>query len=445
MIDLHVIDSAAQELTRTASDYDSLLEFIGDARFVLLGEATHGTQDFYRERAIITKRLIAEKDFTAVAIEGDWPDAYRINRYVCNQSADQSAQQSLSGFERFPTWMWRNTEVVRFVDWLRTFNDVLSVSMPKVGMFGLDLYSMFTSMDEVLKYLDKVDPKAAGYARARYACFDQFNRNSQLYGHALGSGMISRSCENDVVAQLLALHKLAAKYLEHDGADATDAYFYAQQNARLVKNAEQYYRNMFGSHISSWNMRDRHMTEMLENLDQHISKKHDAPAKIVVWAHNSHLGDARATQMGDQGELNVGQLMRQVYGAQAVLIGFTTHHGYVTAASDWGAPAERKKIRPALPGSYEDVFHQSSYRRFLLPLRANANLHNVLSAQQFLERAIGVIYLPESERHSHYFYARLAEQFDAIIHIDETHALKPLELTSHWVDGDAPETYPEGF
>ena len=444
MVDISVIDSSAQVLTGGENDYDSLLELIGESRFVLLGEASHGTQEFYHERALITQRLILEKGFTAIAIEGDWPDAYRVHRYVCNKSDDNNAAEALLGFERFPTWMWRNTEVVHFINWLCKHNDSQGLSTPKVGFFGLDLYSLFTSIDEVLKYLDKVDPIAAKQARARYSCFDHFERNSQLYGYALSGGM-AESCQNAVVEQLLELHGLAQKHLEHEGAEATDAFFYAQQNARLVKNAEQYYRNMFNNQVSSWNMRDRHMTEMLENLDQHLTQKHNSPAKIVVWAHNSHLGDARATEMGEGGELNVGQLMRQRYGHDVRLIGFTTHHGHVTAASDWGAPAQRKMIRPALHSSYEDYFHQTSLNKFYLPIKEDYRLREMLSQEQHLERAIGVIYAPQTERQSHYFFANLASQFDAIIHIDETNALRPLETTSHWVDGEAPETYPVGI
>jgi len=444
MVDISVIDSSAQVLTGAKNDYNSLLELIGESRFVLLGEASHGTQEFYHERALITQRLILEKGFTAVAIEGDWPDAYRVHRYICNQSADHNATDALLGFERFPTWMWRNTEVVHFINWLRKHNDSQIAQVPKVGFFGLDLYSLFTSIDEVLKYLDKVDPAAAKQARARYSCFDHFERNSQLYGYAL-SGGLAQSCQNDVVEQLLELHEMAQKHLEHEGSQATDAFFYAQQNARLVKNAEQYYRNMFNNQVSSWNMRDRHMTEMLENLDQHLTEKHKNPAKIVVWAHNSHLGDARATQMGEGGELNVGQLMRQRYGDDVRLVGFTTHHGHVTAASDWGSPAERKKIRAALHNSYEDYFHQTSLSKFYLPIKADYRLREMLSQEPHLERAIGVIYAPQTERQSHYFFANLASQFDAVIHIDETNALRPLETTGHWIDGEAPETYPVGI
>ncbi len=445
MDDISVIDDSAQILTGGKNDYDLLLELIGNARFVLLGEGSHGTEEFYRERIKITKRLIDEKGFSAIAIEGDWPDAYRVNRYVCNQSEDSNADEALSGFARFPTWMWRNTEVLQFIEWLRVYNDVHSPSQSKVGFFGLDLYSLFTSIDEVLKYLDKIDPVAAQEARSRYACFDHFDRNSELYGYAFSLGRKSKSCEDEVVAQLLDLYKLSEKYLKHVGSDETDAFFYVQQNARSIKNAEQYYRTMFDSRVSSWNMRDQHMTEVIMNLDDHLSQKKKSPAKIVVWAHNSHLGDARATQMGEQGELNVGQLMRQNYDEEAFLVGFTTHHGYVTAASDWGRPAQRKRVMPALFDSYEDFFHQTDLAQFLLPIRKNFLLQGALSKKNHLERAIGVIYLPETERQSHYFYANLIEQFDAIIHIDETSALIPLEKTANWVEGEAPETYPEGL
>jgi len=445
MVDISVINSSAQILTGGKHDYDALLELIGDARYVLLGEASHGTQEFYHERALITQRLITEKGFSAVAIEGDWPDAYRVNRYVCNESADHTAEEALSGFARFPTWMWRNTEVLNFIDWLRDFNHARTAPLQKVGFYGLDLYSLFTSIDEVIAYLDKVDPWAASNARSHYACFDHYERNSQLYGHMLNMYGASHSCEDAVVAQLLELYKKSEKYLQHDGSTASDALFYAQQNARLIKNAEEYYRNMFNCQVSTWNMRDRHMAEILENLDQHLCHKQNSPVKIVVWAHNSHLGDARATQMGERGELNIGQLMRQAHGKDAVLVGFTTHHGYVTAASDWDAPAQRKKVKPALHGSYEDYFHRTAIASFYLPIRGNYLLQETLSYEQHLERAIGVIYSPETERQSHYFYANLSQQFDAIIHIDETNALTPLELTSHWVSGDAPETYPVGL
>lgn len=440
---INSISSSAARLTGGSADYDPLLKLIGDARFVLLGEATHGTHEFYEERARITQRLIAEKGFSAVAVEADWPDAYSVNRYVRKQSTDADADQALTGFRRFPTWMWRNAEVVRFVEWLRNHNEQMPPHALRCGFYGLDLYSLFTSLHEVLHYLEKVDPEAALHARARYACFDHFDQDSQRYGYAAGFGF-SPSCEDAVVAQLHALHTRAADYMKHDGSEAADAFFYAQQNARLVMNAEHYYRTMFRGRISSWNLRDHHMAQSLDALAQHLSYVNGAPAKIVVWEHNSHIGDARATEVGRRGEWNVGQLARERYGNDAVLIGFTTYHGTVTAASDWGSPAQRKRVRPAMAGSYEDIFHRTGIARFMLPLRdKNAAAH--LLQEGRTERAIGVIYLPESERKSHYFYARLPQQFDAVLHFDETRAVEPLEKTPHWMTGEAPETFPVGL
>ncbi|HEY0846019.1 MAG TPA: erythromycin esterase family protein [Noviherbaspirillum sp.] len=432
------IASEAHLLNGTSNDYDPLMDLIGDARFVLLGEATHGTEEFYRERAEITKRLILEKDFTCVAIEADWPDAYRVNRYVRGHDDDPTSERALAGFERFPTWMWRNTAVVDFVDWLRGHNDFLPSSLPKVGFYGLDLYSMFTSMREVLSYLEKVDPESARKARARYACFDHYHEDSQRYGYATSFGM-SATCEDQVLAQLLELRSRAPEYLDKDGQRAADDFFYAEQNARLVRNAERYYRTMFQGRISSWNLRDQHMADTLDALANHLSQP-GRPAKIVVWEHNSHIGDARATEIGYKGELNVGQLARERYHGDAVLVGFTTYEGTVTAASDWDGPAETKQVRRALSGSYEEAFHHTGLSRFMLPLRDA----RVLPSNAMLERAIGVIYAPATERQSHYFYAHLAQQFDAVLHFDETHAVEPLERTALWETGEAPETYPVG-
>ncbi len=424
-----------------AGDYDALLDMIGDAHFVLLGEATHGTHEFYEERARITQRLVSEKGFCAVAVEADWPDAYRVNRYVRAQSRDASAAASLDGFQRFPNWMWRNTDVVAFVDWLRDYNDSRGEA-GKIGFYGLDLYSLFTSIDEVLRYLDQVDPAAAREARARYACFDHYDEDGQQYAYATSFGM-SDSCESDVVAQLQALQLRALDYMRQDGTEASDAYFYAQQNARLVKNAEEYYRTMLRGRVSSWNLRDRHMAETLDALSVHLSARAQEPAKIVVWEHNSHIGDARATEIGQQGEWNIGQLARERYGKRAFLLGFTTHGGWVTAASRWDGVADRKRVLPALPGSYEELFHRSGPARFLLPLGPGSPAAAALPGRQ-LERAIGVLYLPQSERQSHYFNAHLSAQFDAVIHIDETDAVQPLELIGRGQGGEVPETYPVG-
>jgi erythromycin esterase-like protein len=436
------IAAGAHLLRGAAGDYDGLLELIGDARFVLLGEATHGTHEFYEQRARITERLIGEKGFTAVAVEADWPDAYRVNRYVRDEGDDRDAVGALAGFQRFPSWMWRNADVVNFIDWLRGWNDARA-SEARAGFYGLDLYSLFTSMEEVLRYLEQVDPAAADEARKRYACFDHYGDDSQQYAYAAGLGN-SESCQREVIAQLQEMQQRAADYMRRNGIAASDAFFYAQQNARLVKNAEEYYRTMFRGRVSSWNLRDRHMSETLDALAVHLGETRGQPPKIVVWEHNSHVGDARATEIGRLGEWNVGELSRQRYGDDACLIGFSTYEGWVTAASDWDGPAERKQVRPALPGSYEDVFHQTGLGNFMLPLRPASAAREALLERR-LERAIGVLYLPRTERQSHYFSAQLPQQFDAVIHFDSTDAVQPLETTSHWDSGEAPETYPIGL
>jgi erythromycin esterase-like protein/predicted phosphoribosyltransferase len=421
--------------------YDSLIKALGSARIVLLGEASHGTHEFYRERAFITERLISEAGFSAVAVEADWPDAYRVNRYVRGASDDAGAVEALRDFSRFPTWMWRNTDVVAFVEWLRAHNDTQPIER-RTGFYGIDLYSLRTSMGAVLEYLFKVDPDAARIARARYACFDHFGDEPQSYGLATTSGW-APSCEQQVVTQLVDLQRGRAQYTSGDGRLARDDYFYAEQNARLVRNAETYYRTMFRGRHESWNLRDRHMADTLEELLQFLQPPW-APAKIVVWAHNSHLGDARATEMAQHGELNVGQLVRERRGADVASVGFTTYAGTVTAASDWDEPAERKTVRPGLPTSYERLFHETGTRRFLLPLREDQALAQVLASPR-LERAIGVVYRPETERGSHYFHARLARQFDYVLHFDETTALEPLERTAAWTAGEPAETFPSGL
>ncbi len=438
-----VVREAAHPLVGEFEDYDPLMKFIGDARLVLIGEASHGTHEFYRERAQITKRLIKEKNFTAVAVEADWPDAYRVNRYVRGTSTDADAVEALRGFKRFPAWMWRNADVLDFVGWLRTYNDELPANATKAGFYGLDLYSLHASIEAVLDYLDKVDPGAAQRARSRYACFDHFGKDEQAYGYATGLG-IAKSCEDEVVTQLVELHRRAAEYARRDGRIAADDYFYAAQNARLVMNAEKYYRSMFRGRVSSWNLRDYHMAETIESLMLFLSSR-DRQSKIVVWEHNSHLGDARATRMGEEGEWNVGQLVRERHGRDTVLVGLTTHHGTVTAASNWDAPAERKQVRPALPNSYEALFHDVRIPRFLLTFGTKADHLAVGLREPMLERAIGVIYRPETEASSHYFHARLSEQFDAVVHFDETRAVEPLERTAEWEAGEVPETFPTGI
>ena len=434
------LEKGVHRLEGADRDYDALMETIGDARLVLIGEASHGTQEFYRERARITKRLIDEKGFTAVAAEADWPDAYRVHRYVSGQGRDGSARDALADFQRFPTWMWRNIEVQEFIEWLRTYND-RRLDRSKVGFYGLDLYSLHASMQAVLNYLEQEDRPAAERARVRYACFDHFGEDSRRYGFAASYGL-EESCEKEVVAQLVDLHRHAEDYLRRDGFVAEDAFFYAEQNARLVANAERYYRAMFQGRVSSWNVRDRHMAETLHALLTHLRRRMSDP-KLVIWEHNSHLGDARATEMSEVGEINVGQLVRERYGDDAVLIGFTTYEGTVTAAGEWDGPTEQKRVLPALADSYEAILHDIAIPNFLLTWD-DAPVREIFSERR-LERAIGVIYAPQTERLSHYFYATLPEQFDAVLHFDRSQAVRPLDVTHTFMENEPPETFPTGM
>jgi erythromycin esterase-like protein len=420
---LSLVD-ALRPLGGSLADDRALVEAAGRAAVVLIGEASHGTHEFYRERAELTKALIAHHGVTIVSAEADWPDAYRVNVYVRGAGEDESAAAALSDFRRFPAWMWRNREVVDFVEWLREWNASLPGDVPKTGFYGLDLYSLHASMEAVVRYLEEVDPDAAARARERYSCFDHFGADPQAYGFMTARGV--DPCEQEAVKQLVELLRMAA---EDDRILDDDRHFYATQNARLVVNAEEYYRSIYRGHEPSWNLRDRHMTETLEAL-----LEHHGGAKAAVWAHNSHVGDARATEMSRRGELNVGQLVRERHGADSFSLGFTTYAGTVTAASDWGAIAERKQVRAGLPGSWEATFHETGVPRFLAD---TAEL-----AETRLERAIGVIYRPDTERQSHYFHARLDGQFDAVAHLDETRAVEPLEVTSVWEEGELPETYP---
>jgi erythromycin esterase-like protein/predicted phosphoribosyltransferase len=419
-----------------------LFDLVGDAQFVLIGEASHGTHDFYAARARMTRRLIEEKGFGAVAVEADWPDAYRVNRYVRARSDDVTAEEALRGFERFPTWMWRNAVVLDFVGWLREHNDDLSGDeRAKAGFYGLDLYSLYRSIDDVISYLDRIDPSAAARARERYACFDHASGgDGQAYGFAAAFGA-GESCEKEMLEQLVDLQRHALEYARRDGLIAADEFFYAEQNAKVVQASAEYYRTMFSGRVSSWNLRDQHMAGTLDALAGHLSRQRGRPAKIVVWAHNSHVGDARATELGSQGELDIGQLVRERHPGNCRLLGFTTYTGTVTAASDWGGPAERKWVRPALPDSTEELFHDAGQKGFMLSFGHAPQAAQALRSAR-AERAIGVIYRPATERQSHYFRSRVAGQFDAVIHIEETRAVEPLERTAGWEQGEVPETYP---
>jgi erythromycin esterase-like protein len=436
---LDALRREAHPITGGNRDYDALLGLVGDARIVLIGEASHGTHEFYRERARITKRLIDERGFTAVAIEGDWPDAYRVHRYVRGASEDRDAEEALRGFKRFPTWMWRNAEMLDFVGWLRAHNDGLHRTALKTGVYGLDLYSLAASMEAVITYLDEHDPEAAARARSRYECLQPFAGESAAYGEAVLLG-VSEPCRRRVLEQLVELRRSAGEFLRGDGVDAEDELFFAEQNATVVANAEEYYRTMFGDRAGSWNLRDRHMADTLDQLTAHLDR-HGGTARVVVWAHNSHVGDARATEMTHRGELNIGQLMRERHGRDVVSVGFTTYSGTVTAASDWGGAAELKQVRRALPHSYEALLHDTRIPAFMLCPLASGEAGEALLEPR-LERAIGVIYRPQTERQSHWFGASAARQFDALVHIDRTRGVEPLERTREWDLREPPETYP---
>lgn len=417
---------------------ERVLSLVRHARVVLMGEATHGTREFYRSRASITRALIERGRCDAVLAEADWPDAYRVNKYIQGRSDDRSATAALGDFQRFPHWMWRNTEVAEFVEWLRAFNAARPIAQ-RVGFYGLDLYSLYTSIAAVIGYLDSVDPAAARVARQRYGCFERFDHDPQDY--ALGAKS-DGGCEEQAMNQLLHLLAKRGDYAARDGAIAQDEQFHAEQNARLVANAERYYRGMFGGRINTWNLRDTHMADTLEAMLGHLARRTARP-RVAVWAHNSHVGDARATQMSVREELNLGQLARERLGDDVFILGFTTHGGTVTAASDWDEPSELMRVNPALEESVEGLFHRAGRPAFLLDLQDSTLLARL---GQRLQRAIGVIYRPRTERQSHYLWTRVGEQFDAVIHIDRTSALEPLEPTPAWrVSKAEQETYPSGI
>ncbi|MGV6848901.1 MAG: erythromycin esterase family protein, partial [Marinibacterium sp.] len=403
----------------------------GAARVVLLGEASHGTSEFYRARAAITKRLIERHGFNIVAVEADWPDAATIDRHVRHLPV---RRRNIAPFTRFPTWMWRNKDVDAFTAWLRRHNGAQAPS-DRVRFNGLDLYSMSSSIAEVLSYLDRTDPEAAGIARARYGCLAPWSQEPAAYGRAA----LSRGyalCEEPVTKVLTDLFRKRLNEMSEDG----ESLFDATQNARLVRDAERYYRVMYyGSH-ESWNLRDTHMFETLKQVMAHAGPD----AKAVVWAHNSHIGDARVTDMGvNRGELNIGQLCREEWGNEAALIGFGTHAGTVAAASDWDGPMEIKAVRPSRPDSHEALCHDTGHARFLLDLRDGADAAaRAVMAEARLERYIGVIYRPETERWSHYSHAILSHQYDGFVWFDRTGAVVPLPTQ---VGRGEDETYPFGL
>jgi len=411
-----------------SADLEPLLERIGDARVVLIGEASHGTSEFYRLRERISRELIVAKGFNFVAIEGDWPDAARIDHYVRHR---EYAPSEWTAFARFPRWMWRNREVQQFVDWLREHNGQRPPA-DRAAFHGLDLYSMYTSIQAVLEYLERVDPRAARTARTRYGCLTPWQSDPTVYGQAMLSGEYT-SCEQEVSQMLRDLLQRHRAYAEHDGERFLDAV----QNARLVADAERYYRTMYYGSRSSWNLRDSHMFETLKDL----LRFHGATSKAIVWAHNSHVGDSAATEMSARDEYNIGHLCRADFGRACYTIGFGTHRGTVAAASNWDEPMEIKPVRPSVSDSYERLCHDSGVPCFMLPLRSLPTALTELR-QPRLERAIGVVYRPETELQSHYFEAVLPSQFDEYIWFDETVAVHPIRTEE--LKG-VPDTYPFGL
>ena len=411
--------------------FGALFDRFADAKVVLLGEATHGTSEFYRARAAITRRLIERHGFTIVAVEADWPDAARIDAHVRHRPI---APMDDDAFARFPTWMWRNAEVADLVDWMREHNRDRPETA-RAEFRGLDVYSLHSSIQEVLDYLDKVDPEAARDARARYGCLSPWQSDPARYGRAVLKGQ-KKPCEQTLLSQLQEILEKRVEYLEADGGEA---FFDAVQNARIVHAAEHYYRIMYEGSTESWNLRDRHMFDTLRRLLEHRGDG----AKAVVWAHNSHIGNAAATAMGWKGEFNIGELCRTAYRDEAVLVGFGTDRGTVAAASDWDEPMEVKQVRPARPDSHERIFRDTGLGCFLTDWRGGGrrDLQDAL-ARPRLERAIGVVYRPETELYSHYFEAVMAEQFDAFVWFEETKAVTPLAV-GH--GKGMPETYPFGL
>jgi erythromycin esterase-like protein len=412
----------ATPITGSERDYDELMAMIGDHQFVLLGESTHGTREFYRERARLTRRLIEEKQFTVVLLEADWPDAYDVNEFIHGRGPS-SAAEALGTFTRFPQWMWGNQEIAQLLEWMRAHNKTERGAADPVGIYGMDLYSVKESMDDVIAFLRTADAAAAKRAEERYKCLARYADDLDRYAVAIAGG--SRGCQPDVQAQFEEMgQRITAAGRGHRPGD--DRLVAAWQNARVAANGEAYYRSMVGGGVASWNLRDRHMADTIDAISQHLNEGAPHPAKVVVWAHNSHLGDARVTERSRIGELNVGQLMRQRHDGRSVLIGFTTYSGTVRAASSWGAQGRAQPLKPSRPDSFSSIFHHLGIPAFSLPLRGSSEASAALGAPR-LERFVGVIYVPHAERESHYFETDLARQYDAVVHVDQTSAIEPID------------------
>lgn len=417
---------------RDDADLDPLLERIGDARVVLLGEASHGTSEFYTWRHRISRRLVEEKGFSFIAVEGDWPDCYAINRFVKGgREHGADARKALHAFERWPTWMWANEEVVALAEWLRAHNDALEPGR-RVGFYGLDVYSLYDSMEAVIRYLEGVDPEAAARARSAYGCFDPYEGDVQDY--AMATVLVPTSCEEEALRTLVELRTRGRELAEDD----PEGFFDAEQNALVARNAERYYRAMIRGGGSSWNVRDQHMTETLARLLEH----HGDGAKAIVWEHNTHVGDARATDMQRAGMVNVGQLARERWGGEVVIAGFSSYAGSVIAGEQWGAPMRRMTVPPAREGSWEALMHAAGARDRLLLLEGLDGVPGALEPRG--HRAIGVVYHPERERLGNYVPSVLPYRYDALLHIEQSRALRPLHMPEHALR-EPPETFPSGM
>lgn len=425
---VHYIETLARDLGGVR-DLDPLMERIGDARYVLLGEASHGTSDYYAWRARLTQRLIREKNFSFVAVEGDWPDCYRLNRYIKGyEDAGDNAYEVLHNFQRWPTWLWANWEVVALTEWLHAYN----ANRPRpdrVGFYGLDVYSLWESLQAILEYLQEHEPAALAQARQAYLCFEPYRDNAQSY--AWDTALVPTSCEDEVVELLTAVRRDVRHFL-----DDPEELFNAEQNAEVLVNAERYYRTMLRGGPASWNIRDTHMTDTLDRLTEY----HGADAKAIVWEHNTHVGDARATDMVDAGMVNVGQLVRERHGDEVVLVGIGSHHGDVIAGDEWGAPMQQMSVPPARASSWEDILHRAGRDDMLLLSDELADNASTIAPRG--HRAIGVVYHPGREQFSNYVPTVLPKRYDAFLFIDETTSLHPMHLQPQ--ETAPPETYPWG-
>jgi erythromycin esterase-like protein len=419
---VRAIRRTAHPLTGAPADYDRLLQRIGDARIVLLGEDTHGTHEFYVERARITRRLIAEQGFAGVVIEGDWSEAAGLRAFVTDRSHAANADQALRAFDRFPRWMWGNTDFRDFLVWLRQFNLQRGADAHPAAVHGMDLYEISPAIAAVLGYLDRTSPEAAARARERFICLDAGDHERQGDGTA-PPRWPDIDCGQPVQDELTEL--ASGAFLRAPGAIgiADSAYLDALQSARVVRNAEEYFRVLRRTPESSWNLRDSHMAATVDLLLAHLDAATGARSRLVIWAHNAHVGDARATARGDAGGHNIGQLLRERYPGDTMIVGFTTATGMVRAATDWGGADMRKRLRQPIPGSHSALLHATGLRRFYLILDASQSVRAALDRPR-PQRGIGVRYLPALELDGHYYNARLSAQFDALVHIDRTTALR---------------------